>query len=123
MNQQEKDGSQFQPFSMPCCTNSITGGMLKQLKGLDNWEAIRQDCRILEIFISYAHQDQEFRDELEKHLSNLKRQGIISSWSDSDIAPGTEWRRQVMSHLDTAQIILLLISLISWLRISATVSR
>ena len=65
---------------------------------------------ILEVFLSYAHQDQQFRNELDKHLSNLRRQGIISSWSDGDIAPGTEWRRQVMNHLDTARIILLLIS-------------
>lgn len=65
---------------------------------------------ILEVFISYAHQDQQFRNELDKHLSNLRRQGIISSWSDGDIAPGTEWQRQVINHLDTARIILLLIS-------------
>jgi TIR domain len=64
----------------------------------------------LEIFLSYAHEDQTFRRELDKHLSALKRQGIISSWSDSDIVPGTEWRSQIMSHLNTAQIILLLIS-------------
>jgi len=64
----------------------------------------------LEVFLSYAHQDQTFRSELDKHLSGLKRQGIISSWSDSDIVPGTEWRPQIMSHLNTAQIILLLIS-------------
>jgi hypothetical protein len=64
----------------------------------------------LEVFLSYAHQDHTFRSELDTHLSNLKRQGIITSWSDGDIAPGTEWRRQIMDHLNTAQIILLLIS-------------
>ena len=64
----------------------------------------------LEVFLSYAHQDQAFRRELEKHLSGLRRQGLISSWSDSDIVPGTEWRSQIMSHLNTAQLILLLIS-------------
>jgi len=64
----------------------------------------------LEVFLSYAHQDHTFRSELDTHLSNLKRQGIISSWSDGDIVPGTEWRPQIMTHLNTAQIILLLIS-------------
>ena len=64
----------------------------------------------LEVFLSYSHQDQAFRSELDKHLSNLKRQGIISSWSDSNIAPGTEWQPQIMTHLNTARIILLLIS-------------
>ncbi len=33
----------------------------------------------IEIFISYAHEDHAFLEELEKHLANLKRQDIISS--------------------------------------------
>src|ERR1700694_3005876 len=64
----------------------------------------------LEVFISYAHQDQAFRSELDKHLSNLKRQQIISSWHDGNIVPGTEWPPQILDHIHTDQIILLLIS-------------
>ena len=63
-----------------------------------------------EVFISYAHEDQAFRKELDKHLSNLKRQQLISAWYDGDIMPGTEWQPQIMHHLQTDQIILLLIS-------------
>ncbi len=64
----------------------------------------------IEVFISYSHRDQTLRDELEKHLSNLKRQNIITSWYDGNISPGTEWRPQIMAHLNNAQIILLLVS-------------
>ena len=64
----------------------------------------------LEVFISYSRQDQEFRRELEKHLSSLRHQGLISSWSDSDIVPGTEWQQTINTYLAQAQIILLLIS-------------
>ncbi len=63
-----------------------------------------------DVFISYSHRDKELRDELEKHLSNLKRQDVISSWYDGNISPGTEWKPQIMAHLNTAHIILLLIS-------------
>lgn len=63
-----------------------------------------------EVFISYSHRDKELRNELEKHLSNLKRQNIIASWSDGNISPGTEWEPQIMEHLKRAQIILLLVS-------------
>jgi TIR domain len=63
-----------------------------------------------EVFISYSHRDREFRNELEKHLANLQRQQVISSWYDGDIPPGTEWKPQIMAHLASAQIILLLIS-------------
>ena len=64
----------------------------------------------IEVFISYSHKDQAFREELEKHLSTLKRQNIISSWYDGNIAPGSEWESQIVGHLTSAQIILLLIS-------------
>ena len=64
----------------------------------------------LEVFISYSHKDKMFRNELGNHLSNLISQQIISSWHDGNIVPGTEWQPQVMQHLKTAHIILLLIS-------------
>jgi len=62
------------------------------------------------VFISYSHQDQTLRQKLDNHLSNLKQQNIITSWYDGDITAGTEWRSQIMQHLNNAQIILLLIS-------------
>ena len=62
------------------------------------------------VFISYSHHDRELRQELEKHLSNLKRQNIITAWYDGDIRPGTEWPAQINEHLNTDQIMLLLIS-------------
>ena len=63
-----------------------------------------------EVFISYAHEDRAFRQELEKHLANLRRQHVIASWYDGNISPGTEWQPQILDHLNRAQIILLLVS-------------
>ncbi len=64
----------------------------------------------IEVFISYAHEDHALLKELEKHLANLKRQDIISSWYDGDITPGAEWESEIKERLLYAQIILLLIS-------------
>ena len=64
----------------------------------------------LSIFFSYAHKDEELRDELEKHLSILRWQGLITEWYDRDILAGTKWEHEIDVHLDAAQIILLLIS-------------
>jgi hypothetical protein len=47
---------------------------------------------------------------LEVHLKLLKRQDIIQDWHDRDISAGTEWARQISTQLETADIILLLIS-------------
>ncbi|HIK43642.1 MAG TPA: AAA-like domain-containing protein, partial [Leptolyngbyaceae cyanobacterium M65_K2018_010] len=62
------------------------------------------------LFFSYAHKDEAWRDELAKHLRLLERQGVLSSWHDRQITPGSEWAGQIDQHLEQAQIILLLIS-------------
>jgi hypothetical protein len=62
------------------------------------------------LFFSYSHQDEALRDELAKHLSLLERQGVLSSWHDRQIAPGSEWAGQIDHYLEQAQIILLLVS-------------
>ncbi|ARV58943.1 hypothetical protein BZZ01_10120 [Nostocales cyanobacterium HT-58-2] len=64
----------------------------------------------IEVFFSYAHEDEKLRDQLEKHLSLLKRQGVITGWHDRKIGAGKEWKNEIDTHLNTAQIILLLIS-------------
>jgi len=64
----------------------------------------------IEIFYSYAHEDEPLRQELEKHLTLLKQQGLISGWHDRSISAGTEWANEIDTHLNTAHIILLLIS-------------
>jgi TIR domain len=66
--------------------------------------------KALEVFFSYSHKDQALRDQLEAHLSLLKNQGFISSWHDRKIIAGTEWAGEIDAHLNSAQIILLLIS-------------
>ncbi len=65
---------------------------------------------IVEVFFSYAHKDEELRDELAKHLSLLRNQGVIKTWHDREITAGTEWEGKIDRHLESAQVILLLIS-------------
>ncbi len=64
----------------------------------------------INVFISYAHRDRKLRDELAAHLSNLRNQHVIHDWFDGDILPGIEWEQDILDHLSTARIILLLIS-------------
>ncbi|MEH1976894.1 MAG: GUN4 domain-containing protein [Nostoc sp.] len=64
----------------------------------------------LQLFFSYSHKDEALRDELANHLSTLTRQGVISSWHDRKILPGDEWDHQINDNLNTADIILLLVS-------------
>jgi hypothetical protein len=64
----------------------------------------------VEIFCAYSHKDEGLRDELETHLSILKRRGLISAWHDRRIAPGMEWDDEISEHLNRADVILLLVS-------------
>jgi hypothetical protein len=64
----------------------------------------------IEVFFSYSHRDEALRDELAKHLSIMKRQGIIDAWHDRQITAGSEWAGEIDAHLNSAQVILLLIS-------------
>lgn len=62
------------------------------------------------VFYSYAHEDERLRKQLEKHLSLLRRQGMIAEWHDRKIVPGTDWTHAIDEQLSTASVILLLIS-------------
>ncbi len=64
----------------------------------------------LQVFISYSDKDKSLKEELEIHLSPLKRQGLIEPWQDGAIEAGTERVAQIKTALETADVILLLIS-------------
>jgi hypothetical protein len=64
----------------------------------------------LEVFFSYAHEDEELKVKLADQLAVLQRLGAITSWDDRMIDAGSEWRAEIERHLDTAQVILLLVS-------------
>jgi len=40
----------------------------------------------------------------------LQRQGLIALWHDRNISPGTDWQREIDTYLNSAHIILLLVS-------------
>src|SRR5438876_391874 len=62
------------------------------------------------LFYCYAHKDKVLRDELDKHLKPLIYSGEIQSWYDGQISPGSEWAREIEKQLNSAHIVLLLIS-------------
>jgi Tfp pilus assembly protein PilF len=64
----------------------------------------------LELFISYAHEDDALREELVKHLTQLRNDGLIKEWHDRRLTGGTEWEGQIDEHLKSAHIIVLLVS-------------
>lgn len=62
------------------------------------------------VFFSYAHADEILRDQLEKQLALLKRQGVIETWHDRRIGAGAEFAQEIDEHVNSDDIILLLVS-------------
>ena len=65
---------------------------------------------LIEIFFSYAHEDEELMDDVRRQLIIDERNGQIIKWHDRKIPPGENWNKQIDTHLEDADIILLFIS-------------
>jgi hypothetical protein len=62
------------------------------------------------LFISYAREDRNYVEELIIALASLRAKGWISSWTDSDIRGGDEWRPAIETNLRKADIIIYMVS-------------
>ena len=66
----------------------------------------------IDVFISYAAEDEKFKKQLETHLTLLKREGVISTWNSQQTTAGLieGAEQEIATRIDSAQIILLLMS-------------
>src|SRR2546426_5299820 len=66
--------------------------------------------RPISLFSIYAPEDVSLHEQLERHLSPLKRNGLITLWSVDKTLAGADRNVEFERNLNTAQIILLLLS-------------
>lgn len=64
----------------------------------------------MQVFYVYSHKDETLRDELETHLSLLRREGLIENWHDRKIGAGKDWEGEIVDELGDSGVILLLVS-------------
>jgi hypothetical protein len=64
----------------------------------------------LEVFVSYASEDEAMMQGLLKHLSGLEAEGLITALHNRSITPGAEWEKEGAENLRKSRIILLLVS-------------
>jgi hypothetical protein len=64
----------------------------------------------IEIFFSYAHEDEPLMNDVRKHLIVHERYGTILKWHDRMIPPGDDWKGRIDDRLQVARVILLFIS-------------
>ncbi|KYF74021.1 SIR2 family protein [Sorangium cellulosum] len=66
--------------------------------------------RPVRVFFSYASRDEELLSRLEAHMSPLKREGLIAPWHSGKIGAGEDLERAIGEQLESADLILLLVS-------------
>lgn len=71
---------------------------------------VAERTRAIETFIFHAQEDEALLDALEKQLATMKKQGLITTWSTRNTSLGDEPEREIAAHLESARIILLLVS-------------
>jgi TIR domain len=64
----------------------------------------------ISIFLSYSRKDKDLLNSFRIHLAGLVNTGQITTWHDRDIEAGSEWEPILQHQLNTAKIIILLIS-------------
>ncbi|MCB0528817.1 MAG: TIR domain-containing protein, partial [Saprospiraceae bacterium] len=62
------------------------------------------------VFIIYAREDAQYLNELRGQLRPLEHAGRLRVWSDSEIDPGVAWEEEIVHNLESADIILILVS-------------
>jgi hypothetical protein len=66
--------------------------------------------RPFKVFISYASRDREHCENLETHLAQLRRNGVLATWTDQAIVPGQERDYAIHTALQEADLFIFLVS-------------
>src|SRR4051812_26740753 len=62
------------------------------------------------VFYSYSHKDGALREQLGTFLAPLRQSGKIEDWHDRKIEPGSNWHTEISTQIETANLIVFLIS-------------
>ncbi len=62
------------------------------------------------VFISYSHSDEYWKNRLVTHLGVLEYQGALDLWDDRRIGAGEDWRAQIEKAINSASVAVLLVS-------------
>lgn len=85
---------------------------IKKIKGRKEKELLvgnEKEIKV-KVFLSYCHEDELMKKDLDKALVMLKRNNKIETWDDRCIIAGNELEKEILENLKTANIILLLVS-------------
>lgn len=62
------------------------------------------------IFISYSHLDEVWKDRVVKHLGIAQKQGLLKTWDDRKLLGGDDWFGEITNAIERGSVAVLLIS-------------
>jgi hypothetical protein len=62
------------------------------------------------VFVSYSHQDEQWKDRLLPHLKVLEQVGTVTIWDDRAIGAGADWYDEIREVMERAAVAVCLIS-------------
>jgi hypothetical protein len=62
------------------------------------------------VFVSYAHEDESWKDKLVEHLRNYELDDLLEIWEDRQIEPGADWYVKIKDVLRRTRCAICLIS-------------
>ncbi|WP_163667392.1 toll/interleukin-1 receptor domain-containing protein [Adonisia turfae] len=89
---------------------SVSGQSSKQPQSTISLGQTKLIKQPLKVFISYAHKDEVFKDELVIMLASLQRNGFVDTWQDRLIEPGDAWYQAIQNAMHECDLALLLVS-------------
>ena len=70
----------------------------------------KTDPELVHVFVSYSHNDADWKKRLDVHLKPLSDRYSLDVWSDDRIRPGSKWRDEIREAVERADVAILLIS-------------
>jgi hypothetical protein len=113
----EKSATLGEPVAKPAPLIADHEGVCKPVGPDDHvYRSVRKFVRkcfagpVNDIFISYAHEDEGAADTLRAHFKPLARQFSTHIWTDRLIETGDAWQTEIMKHMESSRVAVLLLS-------------
>lgn len=62
------------------------------------------------VFISYSHLDEPWKDRFSKHLGVAEKQGLLQTWDDRQLRGGDDWFNEIVNAIEGGSVAVLLVS-------------
>ncbi len=102
---------QHKMHEVPCPNSSLMISIRDLIEPFSKFEVGKNRKKSpVNIFISYAHEDLDMKNSIEKYLWPLKKDQNVSIWFDQMIEPGTNWKNEIQQKMSDSDIIICIVS-------------